>query len=66
MSSNSSTKSLTGSPQEKPEFTVNYGFFDVSPQEHSEAHNHTIDAIVEPDLDSKFAIERDYLDKTFN
>lgn len=66
MSSTGSSKSITGPPKEKPEFQVNYGFFDVPPQEHSEALGHTVDALDEPYLDSKFAIERDYLDKKFN
>lgn len=66
MSSTPSSKSITGTPKDKPEFQVNYGFFDVPPQEHSEAPNHTADAVDEPDLGSKFAIKRDYLDKAFN
>ena len=66
MSSTTSDKSITGTPKEEPEFTVNYGFFGLPPQEHSEAPCQTLDNLAEPDLDAKFAIERDYLDKTFN
>jgi len=66
MSSVASAKSIPSAPKDKPEFTVSYGFFGVPPQENAEAPNHSVDAIKEQNLVSKFAIERDYLDKTFN
>lgn len=65
MSSNESAKTITGKSKTKPEFTVNYGFFNAPPQEHSDAPDHKVESIEQPDLDSKFAIERDYIDKTF-
>lgn len=66
MSSAASAKSIPSAPKDKPEFTVSYGFFGVPPHENAKAPNQSVDTIEEPNLDSKFAIERDYLDKTFN
>ena len=35
-------------------------------QEHTKASDHTVNVFEEPDFESKFAIERDYLNKIFN